>query len=152
RGTYTLTIVPHVTLGGQLAGVPLHGRFAAPSKFSMNDLEIRPLAANGAASEAASERTSFEHTESGSLLARRSRPAHIVLGPLSLTVASAGAIALAGLALVACALCAALALARPRRQSPAAAILSRYGGSIVPVERVWQQPGVAVIDVADIDA
>ena len=51
-----------------------------------------------------------------------------------------------------CALVLALALTRPRRQSETDAILSRYGSLIVGVERVWQQPGVAVIDVADFDA
>jgi signal peptidase I len=153
RGSYTLTVTPHVALGGKLAGAPIQGRFAPASKFALNSLEIRPVTASGAPSEAASATTSFEHSASGSVTARRSRPAHISIGPVSLTVGAARAIALGGLALVACALCAALALAaRPRRQSPVAAILSRYGGAIVPVECVWQQPGVAVIDVADIDS
>ena len=151
RGSYTLTITPHVAVSGQLAAAPLHGRFAPPSKFSLNGLEIRPVTATGAPSEATTV-ASFEHSAAGSVTAHRSRPAHIALGPLSLTVASARATALGGLALVACALCAALALARPRRRSPTAAILSRYGGAIVPVERVWQQPGIAVIDVADMEA
>ena len=153
RGSYTLAITPHVALGGRLAGAPLHGSFAPASKFALNSLEVRPVTASGAPSEAASATTSFEHSASESVTARRSRPAHIALGPLSLTVAAARAIALGGLVLVACALCAALALAaRPRRRGPVAAILARYGGAIVPVECVWQQPGVAVIDVADIDS
>ena len=41
------------------------------------------------------------------------------------------------------------ATAAPRRDT---ADPSRYGRMIVPVERVWQLPGVPVIDVADIDA
>jgi signal peptidase I len=153
RGAYTLAITPHVALGGRLAGAPLEGSFAPASKFALNGLEIRPVTASGAPSEAASATTSFEHSASGTVTARRSRPAHIVLGPLSLTVGAARAIALGGLALIAIALCVALALAaRPRRQGPVAAILSRYGGAIVPVDCVWQQPGVAVIDVADMDS
>jgi signal peptidase I len=152
RGSYTLTVLPRVRLGGELAGAPLHGVFAPASKFSLNRLEIRPVAANGSASEAAQAPTSFAHAEAASVTARRVRPAHIALGPVSLPVATARAIALGGLAIITCALVAALVLARPRRRSRTAAILSRYGSMIVPVERVWQQPGVAVIDVADIDS
>jgi signal peptidase I len=152
RGSYALEITPHIALGGQLAGAPLSGRFAPASKFALNSLEIRPVNATGSPSEAANAAASFEHSASGSVTARRSRPAHIELGALSMTVGTARAIALAGLALIAAALCAALLLARPRRRGSVASILSRYGGAIVPVERVWQQPGVAVIDVADIDA
>lgn len=153
RGSYMLAITPHVALGGRLGGAPLKGSFAPASKFALNGLEIRPVTASGAPSEAASAATSFEHSASATVTARRSRPAHIAIGPLSLTVGAARAIALGGLALIACALCAALALAsRPRRQDPVAAILSRYGGAIVPVECVWQQPGVSVVDVADMDA
>lgn len=39
---------------------------------------------------------------------------------------------------------------RPREES--ASIRARYGRMIVPVERVWQLPGVPVIDVADMEA
>ena len=45
------------------------------------------------------------------------------------------------------------AFTRPRRgREETAAIQARYGRMIVPVERVWQEPGVAVIDVADMDS
>jgi signal peptidase I len=153
RGTYTLTIAPHVVLGGEVAGAPLSGTFAPASKFAMDSLEIRPDTANGAPSEPAQAATSFERSESGSATARLTRPAHIVIGPFSMTVAAARAIALAGLALVAlAALAAAILLARPQRRGPTAAILSRYGSLIVPVSTVWQQPGVTVIDVEDIDS
>src|SRR5262249_56029415 len=45
-----------------------------------------------------------------------------------------------------------LAGVRAGRRDPAEAVIARYGGLIVPVERVWQQPGAAVVDVADMDA
>jgi signal peptidase I len=151
-GTYTLTVKPLVMLGGELAGAPLTGRFAPPSKFTLNRLEIRPITPGATSSEAAPPATSFEHAEQGSVTARRSRPAQLALGPLTLTVASARAIALGGIVAVALGLMVALALARPRRREPADEILARWGSMIVPVERVWQQPGVAVIDVADIDS
>ena len=67
----------------------------------MDSLEIRPDAANGAPSEPAQASTSFERSESGSATARLTRPAHIAIGPFTMTVAAARAIALAGLAVVA---------------------------------------------------
>ncbi len=153
RGSYTLTIEPRVVLAGKLAGAPLSGAFTPASKFALNSLEIRPVAANGAPSEAAQAPNSFEHSEAGATEAKLSRPAQLRIGPFSMTVTAARAIALAGLALVAaCALAAALVLARPRRRSPTEAILSRYGSLIVPVSVVWQQPGVPLIDVEDIDS
>ena len=153
RGSYTLTIAPRITLAGEVAGTPLSGTFAPASKFALNSLEIRPVAANGAPSEAAQAPTSFEHSEAGATEAKLSRPAQLAVGPLSMTVTAARAIALSGLAVVAaCALAAALVLARPRRRGPTAAILSRYGSLIVPVSTVWQQPGVPMIDVEDIDS
>ncbi len=61
--------------------------------------------------------------------------------------------------LIVCAVLAILALLRPLRtligarpQDESASIRSRYGRMIVPVERVWQLPGVPVIDVADMEA
>ena len=45
-----------------------------------------------------------------------------------------------------------LAFVRPRRRDESASIRARYRHLIVPVERVWQLPGVPVIDVADMDA
>ncbi len=153
RGSYTLTIAPRVVLAGRLAGAPLSGVFAPASKFALNRLEIRPVAASGAASEGTQLAASFEHSEAGAATAKLSRPAHIEFGPIAMTVSAARAIALAGLAVVACAaLAAALLLARPQRRTTTAAILSRYGSMIVPVSAVWQQSGVAVIDVEDIDS
>jgi len=151
-GTYTLTVKPLVTLGGELAGAPLTGRFEPASKFSLNRLEIRPITSGAASSEAAPPPTSFEHAQTGSVTARRSRSSQLALGPVKLPVASARAIALGGILTVAFTLMTAIAFARPRRREPADEILARHGSMIVPVERVWQQPGVAVIDVADIDS
>jgi hypothetical protein len=74
------------------------------------------------------------------------------LGPLSLSVGAAREISLVAVALIAALVALLMGLAQPRRRSESALIRARYGGLIIPVERVWQQPGVAVIDVADIEA
>ena len=69
-------------------------------------------------------------------------------------MASARLIALGGIALILSALFAALALLRPRARprDESTAILARYRQSIVPVARVWQLPGVGVIDVPEMEA
>ncbi len=152
RGSYTLTIVPRVLLSGSLGGAPLQSSFAPESKFSLNSLEIRPVTATGAASEASEQAAAFSKSTTGSATARRSRPAHLAFGAIEIGVSLARTLALGGIALVAIALAAALALLRPRREEETESILARYGSLIVPVERVWQMPGVAVIDVTDIDS
>ena len=154
HGTYTLTIAPHVQVRGHVGGAPLHEVFAPASRFSLNKLEIRPVTANGSsASETIDPASLFANSAQGTATARQSRPAHLSLGALALSVSAARSIALVGIALVAFALAAALTLLRPRRRrDETASILARYGSLIVPVERVWQLPGVSVIDVADMDA
>ena len=153
HGTYTLTVAPHVTLDGRVGGAALHASFSAPSRFSLNKLEIRPLTSNGsAAGETADPNALFVKAAQGTATGRQSRPAHLSLGAIAIGVQAARAIALGGIALVAFALAAAMSLLRPRRRDETSSILSRYGSLIVPVECVWQLPGVSVIDVADMDA
>jgi signal peptidase I len=152
RGTYTLTIVPHVTTSGEVGGAPIHASFSPAAKFSLNTLEVRPVATAGASSEAEPSAASFSHTSAGTLTARRSRPSELSLGAFHLAVATARTVSLIGIAILICALLAAAALIRPRRRGEAERILARYGSLIVPVARIWQQPGVAVIDVADFDS
>jgi len=153
HGTYTLTIAPRIAVEGRVGEAPLHTVFAPPSRFSLNKLEIRPVTANGSASAEETEPDAlFAKSAQGTATAQRSRAAHLSLGAFSLSVEAARAIALGGIALVAFALAAATSLLRPRRRDETSSILSRYGSLIVPVECVWQLPGVSVIDVADMDA
>ncbi len=75
-----------------------------------------------------------------------------------LSVAIARTVARDAIVLIVCALLAILALLQPvlalvrSRPDESATIRARYGRMIVPVERVWQLPGVPVIDVADMEA
>jgi signal peptidase I len=150
-GTYTLTITPHVSTTASLDLIPLHTTFSPPLHFSLNELEAEP--SEGGASGAASAKTpQFSPSVSGSAPGKHYEPLYLSFKLARTTVASARAIALGGIAVVLFAVLAALALVRPRQRDETASILSRYGRLIVPVARVWQLPGVAVIDVADIDA
>jgi len=82
----------------------------------------------------------------------RSQPRLLSFGIAQLSVATAREIVLGGIAIVVCILAAVLAFVRARVQDESSTIRARYGRMIVPVERVWQLPGVPVIDVADMDA
>jgi hypothetical protein len=152
RGAYTLTIAPQVRTTGTVGGASLRASYSPQAKFSLNQLEVRPVTPTGAASEAEPSARMFAHSAAGSVTAHRSRSAELPLGIVQLPVAAARVIALLGIGLVALGLLAAVSLPRRRRRDETAAILARYGPLIVPVACVWQQPGVAVIDVADIDA
>jgi signal peptidase I len=163
-GSYTLTVFPHVSIGGHVNALPLHTSFAPKVQFTLTPVEAQP-ALSGASSSAtgnAAEQAAasqFTPSASGSATGRRTEPTFLSLGVATLSVATARTVALSAAAIIACALLAMLALVRPllalmRRQpkDEAAAIRARYSRMIVPVARVWQLPGVPVIDVADMDA
>ncbi len=131
----------------------MNSAFAPAISFSLNPLELQPLVpgANGT-SGARVPASAFSRSAGGSASGRRSQSMELSFGVFSLSVATGRDISIAGLALIACVIAMAMSLARPRRRDESAAIRARYGGLIIPVERVWQLPGVAVIDVADIEA
>jgi hypothetical protein len=135
--------------------------------FTLSELELQPVSASGAAAAdtaavaggAKSANDPFTPSSSGSVLGSRYQPLDVSLGFVRLSVSSARTIALAAIAILTCALLAILffirpllAIARPRRRDESASIMARYGSLIVPVAHVWQLPGVAVIDVSDMDA
>ena len=152
-GSYTLTLVPHVRATGSLGVVPLRTTFSPPVRFSLNQFELQPVVSGGGSLAAGqSPASQFASSTSGSVTGSRKQPLYLSLAVARLPVATARAIALGTIALLTCALLAILALARPRPRDESAAIRARYGRLIVPVARVWQLPGVAVIDVADMEA
>jgi signal peptidase I len=150
-GSYTLSVVPHVHAGGHVDALPVNARFSPNMKFTLNKFELMPAASSGGTLPAKQATSVLNPSTPGLAMGRRDQPLYVSLGPVRMTVATARAIALAGIAIVTCALLIALALLRPRRRDELAAIEKRYGRMIVPVARVWQQPGVPVIDVADIN-
>jgi signal peptidase I len=152
-GSYTLTLIPRVSVGGSLDAVPLHTTFSPRFRFAVNQLEVQPAAtAGGSANAAAPAASQFVPSAGGSATGLRYQPYSLSLKVTRLPVATARRIALGGVATVVCVMLATLALLRPRRRDEAETILARYGRSIVAVERVWQLPGAPVIDVADFDA
>ena len=152
-GSYTLTIVPHVSAAGRLAKAPLRASFSPSLRFSLNQLEIAPiLSPAGSAVPARPSADEFTPAQARFVTTRSYQPVMLSLKVGRVSVSAARRIALGGIAIVLCVLLTALAFVRPRPRDEAAAIRARYGRMIVPVERVWQPPDVAVIDVADIEA
>ncbi|HTW41320.1 MAG TPA: signal peptidase I [Solirubrobacteraceae bacterium] len=160
RGSYTLTITPNVSVSGVSDLGPIHTTFAPEMKFSLEEAEIRPAASSSSALAAAAPATNqFAPSSSGVVTGARDQPMYLSLVLVRLSVATARTIALVAIAVLVAVLLAILALLRPvlalRRARPgdeAASIRTRYGRLIVPVAHVAQLPGVAVIDVADMDA
>jgi signal peptidase I len=164
-GTYTLTLLPRVSARGRVDAVPVHTTFEPKIQFSLTPIEVQPAVAGGGPLTTASpsgEDTApsvFSPSAPGSATGTHSQPASLSLGLGRLSVASARTLATDALVLIVCAVLAALAYLRlalaldgsqPRDES--ASIRARYGRMIVPVARVWQLPGVPVIDVEDMEA
>jgi hypothetical protein len=165
-GSYTLTLLPRISARGGVNGVPLHATFAPKIQFSLTPIEAQPalsgggsLTASAPTGEQQAELSMFAPSAGGSVTGARSQPASLSLGLGQLSVANARTSARDAIAIILCALLAALACLRlvpafvaPRSRDEAASIRARYGRMIVPVARVWQLPGVPVIDVADMEA
>ena len=169
-GSYAFAIVPSVVTRGSIEDTPLHATFSPPIQFTINSDEINlqsggsaidnqsKLLAGGGTSGAALP-PELKPSASGSITGEQSKPRAIALGPWSVTVSAARTLALIAIGIILAALLGALALMRPilaflapRRREQPASIHARYRHLIVPVEHVWQLPGVPVIDVADMDA
>jgi signal peptidase I len=150
-GSYTLTLVPHVSTTGSVDVVPLRTTFSPRVQFSLNRLELQPVVPQGSSGQSAAN--PFAQANSGSATGRHYQPLQLSLGFARLSVTTARRIALAGIVILIYALLVMLTFARPRlRDDESAAIRARYSWLIVAVERVWPQPGVAVVDVADMEA
>jgi signal peptidase I len=164
-GSYTLTLLPHVSATGRLSALALHTTFAPKIQFSLTPVEAQPVVSGSGSlttSSPAGEQSAaiqFNPSTSGSATGSRSQPAFLSLGVAQLSVAAARTVARDAILIILCALLAMLACLQPvlaliarRPRDESASIRARYGRMIVPVERVWQLPGVPVIDVADMEA
>ncbi len=154
RGSYTLSLVPHVSVDGSLDARPLHTAYSPQIQFQLSPLELQPLSSGGGllSNQKSSATSPFTPSTAGSLTSNSPQPLFLSLKLARPTVLTARWIALGGILAVVLALLAASALIHPRVRDQSAAIRARYGRMIVAVERVWQLPGVAVIDVADMAA
>jgi signal peptidase I len=163
-GSYTLTLVPHVTANGSLDALPLHAKFAPQVKFSLTEFEAEPIVGgSSAAASPTGEQPAegpFAPTVPGSATGKHAEPATLALGIATLSVTTARKVALVAIASILALVLATLAclgllqalLASSRPRDEAASIRAKYGRFIVPVARVWQLPGVPVIDVEDMEA
>jgi signal peptidase I len=164
-GSYTLTLLPQVSTSGRVDAVPVHTTFAPKIQFSLTPIEAQPALTGGGSLTTGSPSgehaapNMFSPSASGSATGTHSQPALLSLGFGQLSVASARTLARDALVIILCAVLAALAclrlalaLGRSRPRDESASIRARYGRMIVPVARVWQLPGVPVIDVEDMDA
>jgi hypothetical protein len=151
-GTYTLAIAPQVSIGGSLAAIPLRTSFSQSIGFALNRLEIRPVTPAGGAAGPTQLKSLFERSAGGSARGLSWQASKLSLPFGRLQVADARAIASGAILLVVICTAAALVALRPRRRTQAEEIKARYGPAIVPVARVWLQPGVPVIDVEDMEA
>ncbi len=159
-GTYTLTLIPRVRASGSVGALALHTTFSPRAQFSLTQFEAQPVApAGGPAGESSSANSAapssanpFDQSTASALTGRGTQPLYLSIGIARVTVTRARWIALGAIALILSALAAALLLIRPRPRDESTAILARYRKSIVPVARVWQLPGVGVIDVPEMEA
>jgi len=158
---YTVTIAPRVSAKGSLDGQQLHAAFSPSTQFPMTEYEIEPpgeaasaaAAGSSSAKPGSSAANPFASSASASVTGNREQTRALSLGPFRPSVTAARAIALGGIAIVLCAMSAAVAVVRRRApRDTSATIRARYNHLIVPVERVWPLPGVPVIDLGDIDA
>ena len=151
---YTLTLAPRVSVHGTLDSKPLHATFSPQVPFTVTTLEVQPTVSGASAATTATKPATspFAPSASGTVKITDYKPLYLSLAFARPSVATARWIALGGILAIVGALMAILALPRPRRKSESRTIMSRYGRLIVQVERVWQLPGVPVIDVADMDA
>jgi signal peptidase I len=152
-GSYTVTLVPHVRASGSLEDRPFSTAFSPPAPFTLGQGELQSSASTGSSSTTGQPAANpFAPSAFGSMTGTRSQPRLLSFGIAQLSVATAREIVLGGIAIVVCILMAILAFVRARVRDESSSIRARYGRMIVPVARVWQLPGVPVIDVADMDA
>jgi signal peptidase I len=162
KGTYEIAVKPRVRTTGTLAGAPLRATLSPEVKFAETEGELALEApATTVIGQASSTSTAKSATEalsssvSGSATGARDEPQSLSLGAVRMSVASARTASLEAIAIILGALVALLAFLRPLlapERDELAAIRRRHGHMIVPVAHVAPLPGVAVIDVADMDA
>ena len=151
-GTYSMSLLAQVNVGGSLGEIPLRTTFSQSVKFDLNRLEVRPVMAAGGAPGPQQVQSLFASSGAGAASGRSWQPSRLSAPFRALAVDDARGISAGAILLVVLCTCAALLTLRPRRREEGEEIRSRYGPLIVPVARVWLQPGVPVIDVEDMEA
>jgi signal peptidase I len=155
---YTLTLKARVSTRGVLAGLPIHGVFAAPLAFSLSAYELQPQlpSAEPAVGATTPVQNPLLPTASATVVGRVSRPGVLRLVIGSLSVANARRVARDGIALALLLVLAAFALVpslrRHGRRSAAASFVARHERGLVSVRAAPTASGGELVDVASLDA
>jgi hypothetical protein len=124
--------------------------FTPQIPFALGPLELQPAAA--AATSSAPPASSFHPSAVGSIAGASRQPLRLSLGLARPTVATARMLVLAAIAAVLLGAIVALLVLSRHPRGEVAAIRARFGHLMVSVAHVRRQPGVAIIDVSDIEA
>ncbi|HEX5853723.1 MAG TPA: signal peptidase I, partial [Solirubrobacteraceae bacterium] len=98
RGSYTLSLVPHMSVAGSVHERPLRATYSPRIQFGLSPLELQPLnAAGGLLSREKASTSPFTPSTTGSLTNRSYQPLFLSLKIGRLTVTTARWIALGGI-------------------------------------------------------
>lgn len=146
---YGLAVVADVHVRGRLAGTPIHQSFKPALSFQLEPLQLQPGSGSAGASPGQS---SFSPRRRGTVPTATTAPAVLGVAGVSVSIATARWLALAGLlAALGAGLLVAVALRRSRGLHEAARIQADYGHLMVPIA-AGADLGWPPVEVASIDA
>jgi hypothetical protein len=158
NGTYSLSLVPHVSISGEVAGVQTHAKFSTPLPFSLDSLELQPVLSSGAASTSGqvpgSATNPLRPSVSAAVIGTVPRPHALSFGPATISVSNARQIAVGGLILGFGLLLGALAFlaqASRRRGDIASEILGRYRRGLITVARAPRPAPSGLVELDDME-
>jgi signal peptidase I len=150
KAEYSLAVIPQIKVHGTVAGQAIGDEFAPSLGFRLNALQVAMQSPAGDSVSVA-----IAPSKEGSTRDSRVSPRTLNLIGADLSVATARAIAIAGLllALAATAIAARAGGTRPRRRPVAEpdGIRARYGKLLLPVRSAGTTAFKRVIDIEDID-
>lgn len=156
-GSYTVSVVPDISVRGTVAGRAIATTFREPTPFVLSQTALTPGSrTSGAATTGAGPTATavvgkpITETSTGSIAGASSHPTALLAG---LNVADARILAIA---LVAAALAAACLLLFPMLREDASAdervrIEAKCGASLVPVDALPESPSLAVVELCSFD-
>jgi hypothetical protein len=146
RQQYTLALVARTVVQGSLSGQELRDEFAPRLEFLLDQQQLQLAQASGGASEP------FAQSQQGVLKRSRQQPNSLLLLGLTLEVASARRVALAGLCLaLGGALLLGYLMRRAAQGDEPARIRHNYGPRLIAIRDSQPGAGAAIVDVATID-
>jgi hypothetical protein len=147
-GSYTLSLVPHVRIHGELGTAPFQSTFSTPLTFELNPAELQVQGSS------ASTTSAFRPTTSGSVPDSKPQPTYLSFKLAKLRVSEARDISLPAIVATMLALIGAFfGLGRSRAPvDESTDIQARYHDWLVPVTAVARPLGRQVIEVDDMEA